>query len=127
MPDKMKELEELEKKATKGPWVFAPAETEVCGSCPVCEGKVDGQCKDMEYISGASPGKIFTIDLGDYHGMNEANAKFISALRNATPALIEGWKIMKEALKEIDRRENIYGLAYKTLVRITELEKGMGG
>ena len=74
------ELDALEAKATEGPWKWKPCDTE-CGTP----------------ISGAAPDdRLFAIDCGDYHGMNDNDAHFIAALRNAWPAI-------KSALEDAER------------------------
>ena len=121
MPDKMKELEELEKKATKGPWNYhnpKPGDKDLCFEGP------DGL---VLYFDDVEPERQI------------ADANLIVALRNNAPALIEGWKIMKEVLENWKSCVDLaHGFGGKTIVwedvikfnndsltRITELEKGM--
>ena len=61
----LERLAELSEKATQGEWKFSPAERE-----------------SGEQIASASPGEIWTVDMGDHFGMNDEDAEFISRIVN---------------------------------------------
>jgi hypothetical protein len=62
---KLAELIAMSGRATQGEWKFSPGERE-------CD----------EQIASASPGEIWTVDMGDHFGMNDEDAEFISNLVN---------------------------------------------
>ena len=71
-------------QATPGPWAFEPIEWE----CP--HGVDSGhdefeQCPEPDITSAAGVTKIFTIDQGDYFGLNDNDAAFIAAAREMAP------------------------------------------
>lgn len=105
------QLEALYGKATKGPIKWNPADVETCGVCDACTEDRDPEdnCKDITFIGGAEVSKIFTVDCGDYQGLNDQDAEFIASIYNSFPALAEelrGLRRVKEAaevlLKNID-------------------------
>lgn len=62
------EREAIAKAATAGEWTFREGDSEVAGDGePACQ------------YEGAFIDEIFTIDCGEYHGLNNADARYIAA------------------------------------------------
>ena len=79
-PDQMKaRLAELAPMMAKAPWSWTPAEG-VCECGEQHEGP-DG-CDDWAWLSAANVDALFSIDQGDFYGLSNEEAEFLTLLAN---------------------------------------------
>lgn len=127
--DKIAELRELEAKATKGPWDFDVCEGECSvnrDECPrkgiLKEDEQDddcSKCKHFEFYKGAIIHQVKTVEYGDYTDMNDEDAAFICAARNALPSLLDEIERLRKSGDDLLR--GIKDLFYQLDCRHKEL------
>ena len=93
LPQSLKDLKELEAKATKGPWELAWADVG------------PDKCQLTSVYSKHQTKDIITTDYEAY-GPSHEDARLIIALRNAAPQLI---KIVETAAALLSKMERIQG------------------
>lgn len=120
----LKRLDDLEAKATKGPWVATDPDLEQ-GDVRVCT-LVDGECVCCVALMGkvGDDGTTWTDEtrqrwLADQH--------LITTLRNAYPDLARRLRVAEEALERIsklDAGNEVWGAIARSA--LAEIEKGGG-
>lgn len=100
-----KEVLEVCKKAKPGPWDVSHGDWDCDWECgrkwndPKCYNEIIN-CEHIKQRSAASLSNAFTVDCGDYMGLSDENADFISLARMALPEFAE--RIIKlEKEKEV--------------------------
>lgn len=98
---------ELCQAAQPGPWLFEPGEFECNLECQEEQNCDDEErqntCPHYRQRTGANIPKIFTIDCGDFDGLNNVDAHFISEAREALPYWLQRVKEL-EAQRSLVRK-----------------------
>lgn len=81
-------LKALEKALPEREWKWAPGDRECCQMSCKCTDEQEESCPHFEQISMADFGHGFTVDCGDYFGLDDQHAEFMTESRNAIPRLL---------------------------------------
>lgn len=98
----IKELKELESKATPGPWTIDRPFKEEYGP----PDRVDGIFQEL--VDGVAGDRIVKTDSGCYPPYND-DAKFIAASRNALPILIQAVQSFRELTFSVVYQDRVKG------------------